>query len=404
MNHRTFDSEAAARLRRRRTLAALPLDPASARAAAAAEALADAVTHEAAQPMQALSAVLREIALLAEQGGATAARICALSHEGAQRLEELRALQDELRAAARMPHGERQRATRLKPEFAALEQQLQPSCRAMKMQLRVRAADAWLRIDAMALRRIVKLLVANAVQHSGASTVAVRAFARPDGLLLAVRDDGTGTACERVARLFGDSAEPVERADRHGFGLDQVRLMLARMSGRLYLRTSSAGTAVFVHWPRQVLPAAAVHSAPATAGALRGRLIVMLDDEPTALAASARLFEALGAQVMRFTEPLDLLAACPQLPRTPALFILDYRLRDGTCRRVVDALRLWLKDDFHCVVLTGDDAVSHALRDLARDVYVASKPLNDWAFAHIQRFLLGEIPRLSEGGAAARAG
>ena len=180
--------------------------------------------------------------------------------------------------------------------------------------------------------------------------------------------------------------------------------MLARMGGTLMVRSSPLGTTFFVYWPRPVIHnPEADYKASVSDGSMTGHLIVMLDDDERALGASSRLFEALGARVMGFTDELDLLAACQKLPRPPSLFILDYRLSDGTCKRVLDSLRRWRKDDFNCVVLTGDDAVSAALRDLQRDVFIATKPLNDWALAHIQRFLRGEIARIAQSSDATRA-
>jgi two-component sensor histidine kinase/CheY-like chemotaxis protein len=397
---RTARAERAARARR--TLAAPPVDLASAQAAFAAEILADAVVHEAAQPMQALSSILREMQALARQRAPEALeRIDALTDEGGRLLDELRRLQDELRAAGSLARGERQRATYLRQEFAALAARLQPPARAMHMALRLSSGDYWLRIDAVALRRIVKILVANAIQHSGASSIRVRAFSDGRGLLLAVRDDGAGIEEARLAGLFAVPAElagPEAWRARRGFGLFIVRLMLARMGGTLSVRTSADGTTFFVHWPRQVLRAPLGPTRPAgPARAMEGHVIVMLDDDARALAASARLFETLGARVLTFTEPLDLLAAAPRLPQPPALFILDYRLRDGTCARVIEALRHWLKEDFHCVVLTGDDAVSDALAELRREVFVATKPLDDWTLAHIERFLRGDVERMKGG-------
>jgi two-component sensor histidine kinase/CheY-like chemotaxis protein len=394
---RPLRSERAARPRR--THLAPPLDLASAHAAHAAEVLADAVVHEAAQPMQALSSMLREMQALARQGAPEALhRVDALAEEGGRLLDELRPLQDELRAAGALARGERQRATYLRQEFAALAARLQPPARAMHIALSMHSDDYWLRIDAVALRRIVKILVANAIRHSGASAIRVRAFSDGRGLLLAVRDDGAGIDEARLARLFSLPDALVRAQVRNGVGLYIVRLMLARMGGQLAVRTSCTGTTFFVHWPRQVLRSPHGAPRPAAPGrAMEGHVIVMLDDDARALAASARLFEALGARVLSFTEPLDLLAAAPRLPQPPALFILDYRLRDGTCARVIEALRHWLKDDFHCVVLTGDDAVSDALAELRREVYVATKPLDDWTLAHIERFLRGEIARMAGG-------
>jgi ActR/RegA family two-component response regulator/two-component sensor histidine kinase len=378
------------------------LDPNSSRTSMASEVLTDAIAHEAAQPMQALSSMLREIQVVATQGKKGAfVRIRELAGDGTKLLNEVRQLQDEMRSASNLLRGERMRATYLKEEFASLEESLCALAQVGHVALSIRTQDYWLRIDNTALRRVIKLLVANAVKHSGASSITVRAFASANGLLVAVRDDGDGIDAAAIDRLFvppNDLALADEWQARRGYGLYIVRLILARMGGRLLVRSSEIGTAFFVSLERQVLlnDGDAQRDA-AVDGSMRGHLIVMLDDDARALGASSRLFETLGARVLAFTEELDLLAACQKLPRPPSLFILDYRLGDGTCRRVLESLRRWRKQEFNCVVLTGDDAVAAAASDLQSDVFVATKPLNDWALAHIQRFLRGETARITDG-------
>jgi len=383
---------------RRRTIIAPPLSLHSADAAAAVELLTDAIAHEAAQPMQALSSILRELQLRTADGA-----LAPLAAKGVRCLDELRVLQDELRDAVSAARGERLRGTWVQSVLDAVRERLQPAADAAHVRLSLRSQPWWLRADGAILRRVVALLADNAIRHSGASAVTVRAFSDSRNLLIAVRDDGGGIAPDKLAQLLDEptapaTATPAEHGARHGHGLFVCRVLLARLRARLLVRSSGRATTFFVHLPRPVLRAApAADAAPAPQAVLQHDVVAMLDDDAAALSASARLFEALGAQVMAFAEPLDLLAACPTMPRPPRLFILDYRLRDGTCQRVIEALRPWLKEDFHCVVLTGDDAVAAgALPGLDGDIFVTTKPLADWALARILRFLRGETARIAE--------
>lgn len=387
-------------VQRRRTVVAPPLALHSPQAAAAVEHLTDAIAHEAAQPMQALSSILRELRLRVTDDA-----LKPLADEGVRSLDELRVLQDELRDAVGPARGERLRGTWVHTVLDSARKRLQPAAEAAHVALTLHSQPWWLRADGVALGRVVTLLADNAIRHAAASAVRVRAFSDGRGLLIAVRDDGAGLAPAVLAQLTAETSTAraaIDSGARHGHGLTIVRLLLARMRGRLLVRSSPRGTTFVVHVPRPVLRAAPVTegAAPAQRG-LKDEVVAMLDDDATALSASARLFETLGAHVMTFSEPLDLLAACPTLPRAPRLFILDYRLRDGTCLRVIEALRPWLKDDFHCVVLTGDDAIAAGgLPGLEGDIFVTTKPLADWALTHILGFLRGESPRIADGGGA----
>lgn len=392
-----FPPAARSAAQRRRTQIAPPLALHSPHAAAAIEHLTDAIAHEAAQPMQALSSILRELRLRLADDALTP-----LADEGVRRLDELRVLQDELRDAVSPARGERLRGTWVHSMFDALRERLQPAADAAHVRLMLHSPPWWLRTDGTALQRVVALLADNAIRHAAASTVRVRAFSDGRGLLIAVRDDGAGLAPDVLAQLAAEVPAARIAGDarsRHGHGLTIARLLLVRLRGRLLLRSSPRGTTFFVHLPRAVLRAApGTKGVESTPRGMHDEVIVMLDDDATALGASARLFEAIGAQVLTFSEPLDLLSACPTLPRAPRLFILDYRLRDGTCQRVIEALRPWLKDDFHCVVLTGDDAVAAGgLPGLDGDIFLTTKPLADWALARILGFLRGQTARIAGG-------
>lgn len=376
------------------TLQAPAPDGSTARAAIAGEVLLDQIVHDISQPLQALSSSVREIQVLAQDPTITQHAAAAAGY-----VEEIRPLLEELRDVAQAHvggRGERVRTTYMNKLFRLLAEHFESSARAMHIRLRFQTADYRLRVDSGALRRILNILVLNAIQHSGASAVTVRAFSNGQSLLLAVRDDGSGLDEGKLERLF-DPPNPLavenEWESKRGYGLFIARLVLARLGGRLIVRTSSLGTMWAVHIPRAVDRAQLPATVNAAGGRpMQGHLIVMLDDDRRALEASSRLFDALGAKVAAFTEAVDMLAQCSRMERPPSLFILDYRLRDGTCNRTIDMLRFWLKDDFHGVVLTGDDAVSSALRELQRDVLVATKPLSDWVLNRIQSFLRGEGP------------
>lgn len=100
--------------------------------------------------------------------------------------------------------------------------------------LRVAAADRLpdVRVSAAAVRQILDVLVANALQH-GAGPVTLRAVELPGGMLLEVCDEGEG---------LRDPAAAFRRRDPgsggHGIGLALARSLAVAEGGRLHLRAA----------------------------------------------------------------------------------------------------------------------------------------------------------------------
>jgi PAS domain S-box-containing protein len=117
-------------------------------------------------------------------------------------------------------------------------------------------------VDAAKVERIVENLVANAVRHApGDATIWVRVEPDPDGVLIAVEDDGPGVPAELRDRIF----EPFRQgpgAPQHspgvGVGLTLVRRFAQLLGGRAWVQEREGGGASF----RVVLPAEAPAGAP----------------------------------------------------------------------------------------------------------------------------------------------
>ena len=91
----------------------------------------------------------------------------------------------------------------------------------------------------LTLYRIVHEALANAVQHAGARSVAVRIVRRPDGVSAEIHDDGRGF----------DVEQELERAGR-GLGLLEMRERALYVGADLSIRSSPQdGTTIRIHLP-----------------------------------------------------------------------------------------------------------------------------------------------------------
>ncbi len=168
-----------------------------------------------------------------------------------------------------------------------------------------------LRGDAMRLRQVLFNLVGNAVKFTDHGEVAVEAWrvqasrSRGCRVLFTVRDTGIGIAEDRLKDIFepfvqGETAS-TRRYQGAGLGLPIVRRLVRLMRGTIAVESApEAGTAFSVSLPfrfvNKVEEAAAAQPAD-DAPALRGRAILLAEDDAVNRLAVTRLLESMGARV-----------------------------------------------------------------------------------------------------------
>src|SRR5205823_969437 len=110
------------------------------------------------------------------------------------------------------------------------------------------------------------------------------------------------------------------------------------------------------------------HEPAQAEAALAGKLVVLVDDEPSILLAASFILEKAGCSVISACsgqEALDLLAASS---RVPDAVICDYELNEGhKGPEVIQALREEFNCDIPAMLVTGDTG-GGPLEGLARDM------------------------------------
>lgn len=110
--------------------------------------------------------------------------------------------------------------------------------------------------DPTAARQVLCNLVENAVRHTAAGTVAVRASAAGNGAWLDVRDTGIGIAPEHLSRIFERFYRVEASRSRHeggtGLGLAIVKHLVEAHGGRVQAESQlGVGTTVSAFFPDQ---------------------------------------------------------------------------------------------------------------------------------------------------------
>jgi PAS domain S-box-containing protein len=136
--------------------------------------------------------------------------------------------------------------------------------------------------DAGRLRQIVVNLLTNAVKFTDRGEVVLTVVAEPDhGLLFSVRDTGIGIPADRKDTLFESftqvDASTTRRYGGTGLGLAISKRLTEVMGGRIWVE-SEVGKGSAFHFAVPVEPAPYRPTPPAGTDVLRGKRILVVDD------------------------------------------------------------------------------------------------------------------------------
>jgi signal transduction histidine kinase len=188
-------------------------------------------------------------------------------------------------------------------------------------------------LDAFRLRQVLLNLLGNAVKFTERGTVALEARWDVDGLLLTVRDTGSGIAPQNLERIFEPFQRMVgERVPGTGLGLTITRKLVELMGGSI--RASSVvggGTTFEARIPAPVATPAAPERPPAPARAappLAGRVLVAEDNESLRMLVELQLRD-LGLEFRTVANGLEAVEAGVGGDFDAVLMDLEMPLMDG---------------------------------------------------------------------------
>lgn len=216
-----------------------------------------------------------------------------------------------------------------------------------KLSLTIVPSKAWVQSDAVKLERILLNLVSNALQYTVRGGVVVGCRRRGSRLRIEVWDSGPGIAEGERQKIFSEFYPLVapggERRTGLGLGLAIVNRLCTILDHPIEL-TSAVGTgsrfAITVPMTAEGPSADIAQQASAEADIARGRLVVVVEDDPLVAEAMCGVLQGWGLRVATGRGEGDALAAVDREGQPPNLVISDYQLLDGkTGIDVIDAVR-----------------------------------------------------------------
>ena len=318
-----------------------------------------AASHDLRQPLHALTLLIDALRRTVEGDEAPA-----IVDDVAASTDALKALLDSLLDLSRLdaetvPFEPRHVA--LAPLAERLGRRFLPAAREKGIGLRVRAdADAVARTDPILLERVLGNLLANAVRYTERGGVTLD-VARAPGGACRVRIDDTGVGIPAAAReeVFGEYVrlgDPERSPERGlGLGLSIVRRLCALMDVPLAMESGpGAGTRFRLEVPAGEAARVVPESGPVPEVAGDGVLVLVVEDEPAVLEATARALEGRGCRVLRAASAREALREAALAGRDPDLVVSDLGLGDESGIDAVAALREAIDPTLPALIVTGD--------------------------------------------------
>lgn len=234
----------------------------------------------------------------------------------------------------------------------------------LRMRYPARACDLYLYSDHGLVRSVMINLVSNAIKYSPGGQILVGARIRGDKLLFQIWDTGMGIAHDEIEHIF-DEFYQVDNPQRDrerglGLGLAIVRRTLQLLGETITCRSLPGKGSVFQfalplarHENEAATPADAGCAPPADFGFIRGKHVLVVEDDLLVAEGLVSALHAAGARVSLFHGAHDALR--DPASREADIVISDYMLSGGMNGvRFLNELTAKAARPFRALLVTGD--------------------------------------------------
>jgi signal transduction histidine kinase/ActR/RegA family two-component response regulator len=250
------------------------------------------------------------------------------------------------------------------------------------LKLSIRRSGAMLMTDPTLLFRVLSNLVSNALRYTERGGIVVACRKRRGAACIEVWDSGIGIPAEQHERIFEEFYQlnnpSRDRRRGLGLGLATVRRIVRLLDHPLRLRSAAGrGTRFTIEVP--IADPARIQSVSATVeqkvpNLIRGKLIVVVDDEESVRLGMQSLLESWGCKCITASDTAAALRGMNG--RAPDFIIADLRLSGSdTGIDVIRELRGQLGESIPAVLISGDTATEQLRKVSAAGLTMMHKPL-----------------------------
>jgi len=286
-------------------------------------------------------------------------------------------------------------AGNLQPDYQcfSIDQALQPlveryqmMAKEKQLQLNYHKSSGLVKTDRKLLTRIVQNLLSNALRYTEQGRIVLGFRRRKDKLTICIVDTGAGIPEHKQQEIFREFHQLQSSGDNPGLGLGlsivermcrllKIELSLSSTPGQ---GTAFSLTLPVVGWEKEAQPMA-IQNYSVDEKLLQGMKVLVIDNDPQVLVATAGLLTDWGAQT--FTAA-DIKQAKMQPPCE--LILADYHLDDGhTGIELVWAMRKAWSADTPAIINSADPDEQLREQALEANAYFIPKPLKSGALKRL---------------------
>ncbi len=267
--------------------------------------------------------------------------------------------------------------------FGRLRNDFEPEAAAKRLRLTIAGGGNVVTSDAVLLERVIRNLLSNAVRYTPEGSVRLAAAPANGAVRIEVSDTGIGIRPEDRQRIFEEFFQLGNpgRTSRKGMGLGLS--IVKRLCGLLGCEIAlvsefGAGSTFRFDVPGGIAPERGrpqPQAQPQHAD-LRGRLVVVIDDETDIVEGMRVLLAGWGMDVLASLTGNDVIEAVHAKGRMPDLIIADYRLGSGaTGTEVIESVRRELDPEIPAILVSGSSAPELVREAMANRCDLLLKPV-----------------------------
>lgn len=250
------------------------------------------------------------------------------------------------------------------PLLQTLSDRFSATARERSLEWRLRIThETWVRSDPVLLAELLMNVLSNATRYTKTGGILLAVRRRSGRAVVEVWDTGPGIAAHELDHVFDEFVRLQSReSSRHraglGLGLAIVRRLASVLDCQVRVRSRPGRGSVFsISVPMTDPPETQLRQPlPPPVDALRGALMLVVDDDADSLAAMHAVLQGWGCFVLLARSIAEAVREVDQSPRFPDAIVTDHRLAEGsTSRSVVAAVAAGLPQPIPVIVVSADN-------------------------------------------------
>lgn len=267
--------------------------------------------------------------------------------------------------------------------FDALRAQFEQQIEEKNIRFRLCEDHHVLYCDPVLLERVLRNLLSNAVQYTQSGTITLHCDEHPDSLKqITIEDTGIGIPADSLEDVFSEYYQLNNPSrDKHkgrGLGLSIVQRLCQLMDLPLDVHSREGQGTVF----RVLVPAGDAQKVDNPiislhGGKVRGKNVLVIDDERQVLHGMRQLLEGWGCEVLIAESAGKALKQLAFSDSVPDIMISDYRLADQQNGvDAVAAIRECVEFELPAIIITGDTSPACLKQVKDAGLQLLHKPVN----------------------------